>query len=381
MKINISPVFNPLYKEDTLRLLEKFLSQSDCIQLSSTISYDPKSESWSMKDEPNEGLFSTKLIDVLDANKAFLSYGNLHADGNLFSAKNILEHMRGAVHGLGEGPKSIDYNKIADELLEMLPAEAVSSLLGKREGTCLVEMPFVTPFPIQNEDGKFTPCRMGMIFEASIPSVSIVYRPLIDDNFQAQTITSASLLGKKEIEAIHRRYVGNDKSYFTVPGLSGKNLSGPTAMATASPLFAYCDESFLRGNDRLHSQGLTIGGGGTGLRSALRRHKEFQSLFMKSILARGSEPWRDSDHMLRELSLLPEVCENVRRGSSPLIAMKNEIASNEAADMNPYDEKSRISLHHEFKALLDAGYVKIAKKAVPNHPFVENGKSHPELTR
>ncbi|MBI6727542.1 hypothetical protein YA0089_28415 [Pseudomonas viridiflava] len=380
MTNKISPIFRPLYKEDTHKALEKFLSQSDFLKLSSTISYDEKSNSWSSTDELKDGLFSTKLVDVLDANKAYLSYGNLQAEGNLFSAKNILEHMRKAIHGLGDGPRSIDYNKIADELLEMLPEAAVSSLLGRREGTCLVEMPFVTPFPIQNGEGTFTPCRMGMIFEATVPSVSIVYRPLIDDNFQAQTITSSSMLGKKELEAIHRRYIGNEVSYFTVPSLAGPNVTGAKALTTASPMFAYCDSGFLHGNDRLHSQGLTIGGGGTGLRMALQRHKEFQSLFMKSILARGNEPWSDSNHMFRELSLLPEVCENVRRGTSPLVAMKNEITSNEDAKNRPYDANSRMSLHHEFKAMLDAGYGKIAKKAIPNHPFVENGKSFPELS-
>lgn len=379
MASQIAPVFKPLYSNESLINLRRLLLNTDQILLSDTLTLNPEAKSWQINTDSQKGLFSVKISDVLDTTKAFLSFGELKTIENQSSPENILKHMQDLVHGAHDRVRNTDYNNVAHQLMELLPEQAVSRLLGQGQGACLVEMPFVTPLPIQGDDGKFTPARMGLLLDSNSTSVSIVLRPISRENFEALTIASPSGLSKDEINAAHRRYADSKVGRYQINGLSNDIGDGSGKQLKIAPHdFAYFDRKLFN-DENLHSRAMTIGSESKSLNLALISHKRLQSVFMRNILARGQTPWQDKEHMISEICLLPEVSSRIRAGANPLVALKEELENNDQNLKEPYGPKSKLSLHHEFKAMIDAGYENLAKKAIPNHPFIQHSSPSPSM--
>ena len=147
--MKVSPLFLPLWTPEAKKDLENMLLSRSEISLNSTLLLDPESRQWSVSNDGSErGAFSIKLLDVLDASKATLSYGRLSGPEDLFEARNIVKMMQERITGQNtSGPKS-NSNKLATDLMEFLPPEAVARLVLSKKGLAYVEMPFTTPFPV-----------------------------------------------------------------------------------------------------------------------------------------------------------------------------------------------------------------------------------------
>lgn len=329
-----SPILLPLWAPEAKSRLENFLLGAPNLSLNSTLTLRPDL-TWEIGENDARGAFSVRLMDYFDPTKATLQFGQLSAPSDLFSAKNIIKYMQDRAVGT-KLDKKLPANDVANDLLELLPPEAVAPLVLSNKGIAYVEMPFTTPFPIRNS-GRTAEARMGLLFDGASNNLMVTWRP-IEEDVERKVLWSDRSLTKNEINAI-RGHAGSDMSYFTLASLASANQPNGTKSDASALMMSYAEP--ISGNDsNIHSRGLSLAGYSTGLRLALRNHFRFQVAHATSI---GKQyfgdainktwdsneqrlletPWATEEEMLSDLKGLPEVLKSIESGAKPFYALKN----------------------------------------------------------
>ncbi|MEG0868981.1 MAG: hypothetical protein RSD49_01440 [Hafnia sp.] len=379
-----SPLFLPLWNPESIRNLDRLLISTPEIPMSATLSLDPSTCQWNVSnDDQEKGAFSIKLIDILDASKAFLSYGRLGSPDNVFDSRNIIKTMQDRILGVSNTASHSSINRLAHNLMEIFPAEAVASLVLAKKGVGYFELPYITPFPIAHTEDT-VPARMGIILNGPSDSAHVTWRPLGDEP-EPKVLWSPNGLSKAEIDAIKGHYQA-EKSYFTLATLGGARKPDGTVSEPASLLMAYAKA--IPGGDRnIHSRGTNMNGIGMALRLAQHSHKKFQARLANDVLDQHfgrfvhqgweldmsdqsmySNPWANEEDMLDQIETLPSVVQAINAGVRPFPAMFNffdDVAG--ALNMTTLTGRDKELYNKvfepEFKAMMDAGMTTLAYAA------------------
>jgi hypothetical protein len=398
--MKVSPLFLPLWTPEAKKDLENMLLSRSEISLNSTLLLDPESRQWSVSNDGSErGAFSIKLLDVLDASKATLSYGRLSGPEDLFEARNIVKMMQERITGQNtSGPKS-NSNKLATDLMEFLPPEAVARLVLSKKGLAYVEMPFTTPFPVIRSN-EIIEARMGIILDGESDSTYVTWRPIQHEGDEVRKVVwGENSLTKAEIEAIKGRNI-NEYTHFSLPSLANTQDSAGNNSESMSLLMAYAEP--VPGHDRnIHSRGVTMNGLGMALRLAINSHKAFQAYQTNAVIQKhfGKEvmrdwntsdqrlyqiPWENEEDMLEEIGMLPNVIKAIESGIKPFPALVNFVEDLDKERRSPHttfsaDTSLSEKVHApEFNALVEAGMANLAcsvylhkRNERPNNPSLE----------
>lgn len=398
--MKVSPLFLPLWTPEAKKDLENMLLSRSEISLNSTLLLDPESRQWSVSNDGSErGAFSIKLLDVLDASKATLSYGRLSGPEDLFEARNIVKMMQERITGHNTtGPKS-NSNKLATDLMEFLPPEAVARLVLSKKGLAYVEMPFTTPFPVIRSN-EIIEARMGIILDGESDSTYVTWRPIQHEGDEVRKVVwGENSLTKAEIEAIKGRNI-NEYTHFSLPSLANTQDSAGNNSEPMSLLMAYAEP--VPGHDRnIHSRGVNMNGLGMALRLAINSHKAFQAYQTNAVIQKhfGKEvmrdwntsdqrlyqiPWENEEDMLEEIGMLPNVIKAIESGIKPFPALVNFVEDLDKERRSPQttfsaDTSLSEKVHApEFNALVEAGMANLAcsvylhkRNERPNNPSLE----------
>jgi hypothetical protein len=214
-----------------------------------------------------------------------VAYGALSGDEAL-SARGIVQKMQNKVLGLEKTDPNL--NNLADLLLNVLPPEAVAMLLIEKKGVALIEMPFISPFPLhtsESNEPQTTPARVGLLIQGNKDIVSTVWKPdLHGENEPAKTVWTRKDLSLAEYRLIHRIESSQPHALFTAPSLAGAIMENGKQDKQQSLVFGYVHKQFPGVvSSNYHERKMNIAAVHQVMNFAIVAHKTFQHEIRKPL--------------------------------------------------------------------------------------------------